>query len=85
MTKGEYRVGIKFNPSGSSVVDEIKDKACDLIDLIDAIYGGSGDDLDDKKANIRANEIARLKSLAMDAIEEGAMWAVKAATKQRPE
>ena len=35
-TKGEYRVGTTFNPSASGLVDEIKRKAADLIDLIDS-------------------------------------------------
>ena len=35
MTKGEYRVGYKFNPSNSSMVEEIKLRAADLIDLIE--------------------------------------------------
>ena len=73
MTKGEYRVGYKFNPSNSSMVEEIKLRAADLIDLIEGIpqHPLLGCDA----------EIMRLKALAQTAIEEGAMWAVKAATK----
>jgi hypothetical protein len=71
MTLGEYRVGISFNPSKNPAVDEIKRAAADLIDLIDDIKSG-----DDSK------EIPRLKALAMTHIEDAAMWAVKAATKQ---
>ena len=72
-TKGEYRVGITFNPSASSVVDEIKRKAADLIDLIESIPS----DRDSE----RGNEAGRLKALAQTEIETAAMWAVKAATK----
>lgn len=68
-TKGEYRVGISFNPSADPNVDAIKAQAAGLIDLINALPSQDG-------------EQGRLKALAMSAIEEGAMWAVKAATKQ---
>lgn len=34
MTEGEYRVGIGFNPSADNMVDQIKLKTADLIDLI---------------------------------------------------
>jgi hypothetical protein len=69
-TKGEYRVGIGFNPSGDPVVQQVKRMAADLIDYIDAIEdSGEG-------------EIRRLKAEAQTAVEGGAMWAVKAATKE---
>ena len=70
MTRGEYRVGISFNPSNDSTVSKIKRAAADLIDLIDSI---------DDKSNL--GEIVRLKSLAQTEVESAAMWAVKAATK----
>ena len=70
MTKGEYRVGVDFNPSGSPVVDAIKATAAKLIDQIELLPDhGEG-------------EIKRLKAEAQTAIEDGAMWAVKAATKK---
>lgn len=72
MNKGEYRVGINFNPSGDSAVDFIKAKAASLINDIDGIHNEVGD----------PDEIARLKELAMTAVEEAAMWAVKAVTKR---
>lgn len=68
MTKGEYRVGINFNPSHDDHVGLIKKAAANLIDLIETIPA----DTEDRP---------RLKALAQTAIEEGAMWAVKAATK----
>lgn len=34
MTEGEYRVGIGFNPSADNMVDQIKLKTAELIDLI---------------------------------------------------
>jgi hypothetical protein len=64
---GEDRVRITFNPSSVGEVDQIKQKAADLINFIDALPAPAG-------------ETIRLKALAMTAIEEGAMWAVKAAT-----
>ena len=74
-TMGEYRVGAEFNPSGSGFVAEIKQAAADLIDLIERIPSPQP---------TSANEIARLKALAQTAVEESAMWAVKAATKPEP-
>ena len=74
MTKGEYRVGITFNPSANEMVDTIKRQAADMIDLIERIPGS-------EMRDIRGSEVGRLKALAQTAIEEGAMWAVKAATK----
>ena len=74
MTKGEYRVGIDFNPSSDDMVGKIKRAAADLIDLIETISGYEMQDL-------RGNEVGRLKALAQTHIEDAAMWAVKAATK----
>lgn len=77
-TKGEYRVGITFNPSASGLVDELKRKAADLIDMIEdiAVPPAINDD-----EQLRSAEICRLKALAQTAAEDAAMWAVKAATK----
>lgn len=74
MSKGEYRVGTTFNPSASGMVDQIKSKAAELIDLIDTIPS-------DRESE-RGNEAGRLKALAQTEIESAAMWAVKAATKR---
>jgi hypothetical protein len=73
MTKGEYRVGIDFNPSHSGYVTGIKVAAAQFIDLIEQL------------PNKDIPEVGRLKALAQTAIEEGAMWAVKAATKKPQE
>jgi hypothetical protein len=70
MTKGEYRVGVDFNPSKNPTVDKLKEAAAELIDLISEI--------DDQGEN----EIKRLKALAATEIESAAMWATKAATKK---
>lgn len=68
MTKGEYRVGIDFNPSKDDLVGRIKRAAADFIDLIEEVPASFA-------------ERSRLKAMAQTAIEEGAMWGVKAATK----
>ena len=77
MTKGKYRVGINFNPSGDDLVGQIKKQAAKLIDLIETIPGS-------QERGMQGAEIGRAKSIAQTAIEDGAMWAVKAATKQEP-
>lgn len=66
-TLGERRVVHDFNASGDSAVDDLKGQGARLIDAIAAIPDGNG-------------ECPRWKSLAMTAIEEGTMYAVKAAT-----
>ncbi len=73
MTRGEYRVGITFNPSNDDMVGKIKRAAADLIDLIETITTSGGGD--------QYNEVTRLKLLAQTEVESAAMWAVKAATK----
>jgi hypothetical protein len=70
MSLGEDRVRIKFNPSDDSLVSQFKQKAAELIDLCErGRLDGSAD-----------KEHQRLWSLAQTAFEDGAMWAVKAAT-----
>ena len=69
-TEGEYRVGVSFNPSNSSAVDEIKRKTAELIDLMVAFSGN------------RNAAGAREAAIAATAYEDACMWAVKAATKQ---
>lgn len=63
-TTGEFRVRTKFNPDNHSVVDQIKQKTAELIDLCEALKG----------------QDSRLAEKAMDGYEDAAMWAVKAAT-----
>jgi len=64
ITIGEERVRTKFNPSADSVVDKIKQKSAELIDLCEMLKSRD----------------ARLASLAQTHYEDAAMWAVKAAT-----
>ncbi len=77
LSKGEYRVGVSFNPSKDQMVDDIKAAAANFIDLVEEI---SSD-----RASEVGNERGRLKALAQTAIEDAAMWAVKAQTKKENE
>lgn len=78
-TRGQWRVGATFNPSASSLVDEIKQTAAKLIDLIDQIDFGAH--RPDGMEPETASERARLKALAQTHVETAAMFAVKAVTK----
>ena len=71
MSLGEDRVRVKFNPSADSLVDQIKQKSAELINLC----AQNQDGLD--------VEATRLWSLAMTHYEDAAMWAVKAATSNK--
>jgi hypothetical protein len=73
MTIGEDRVRVKFNPSADGLVDQIKQKSAELIDLCEALRTMAPNAPTDK-------ELQRLVSLAQTSFEEAAMWAVKAAT-----
>jgi hypothetical protein len=64
MTVGEDRVRVKFNPSANTLVDQIKQKTAELIDICETL---------------KAHD-PRLASLAMTHYETAAMWATKAAT-----
>lgn len=63
-TLGQTRVRVSFNPSTDSVVDQIKQKTAELIDLCETLKP-----LD-----------PRLASIAQTEYESAAHWAVKAAT-----
>lgn len=73
-TLGEKRVRVEFNVNNDEYIHLLKQKSAELINLIDqaANYPGWEDET--------LREWLRLKALAMTSIEEGAMWAVKAAT-----
>ena len=66
-TVGEIRVRTQFNPNNNSVVDEIKQKTAELINLCETLKSLDG----------------RLASMAQTDYEAAAMWAVKAATTQK--
>lgn len=73
-TLGERRVRVDFNTTKDDYVGLLKEKSAELIDIIDK--AANNPRWDDETLG----EWKRLKSLAMTSIEEGAMWAVKAAT-----
>lgn len=70
-TLGESRVRTTFNPSDDSNVQNIKERAAEFINYVD------------NNIEVTDGESARLKALALTAIEEAAMWAVKGATIQK--
>lgn len=63
-TIGEKRVRTSFNPSTNGIVDIIKQKTAELINLCEELK----------------EKDARLAALAQTEYETAAMWAVKAAT-----
>lgn len=67
-TTGQVRVRHTFNPSDNRVVDQIKKKTAELIDICEALRHGDN------------NDVARCATIAEQVYEEAAMWAVKAAT-----
>jgi len=78
MTKGEARVRRNFNNLERQDVASIKNDVAMLIDFCE-------DGIKTVKENnnltdVQKGETIRLWSLAQTAYEEGAMWAVKAAT-----
>lgn len=86
-TIGEARVRTSFNVSGDSVVDQIKKKSAELIDLVQGVKNDDG--VAPENVALSAHEYRekmaekhRLISLAQTSYEEAAMWAVKAATWQ---
>jgi hypothetical protein len=80
---GEQRVRVSFNPSEQSVVDSIKQKTADLIDIMQAVRNTEGSTTYESTPEVKqakSGEKFRLIALAQTAYEEAAMWAVKAAT-----
>lgn len=80
---GERRVRTTFNPANNGIVDKIKQKSAELIDICAAIKH------EDVQMLLKMNQPSfeavygekhRLLALAQTAYEEAAMWAVKAAT-----
>lgn len=82
-TLGEARVRTDFNVSGSGVVDTIKQKTAELINVLQAIRNDEVSKTYEKSPEVKqelSGEKLRLISLAQTTFEEAAMWAVKAAT-----
>lgn len=70
-TLGEYRVRTQFNPSQEALVDQLKQKYAELIDLLAGYRAGVARD---------DAETQRVVAQAMTVTEDAAMWAVKAVT-----
>lgn len=71
-TLGESRVRTSFNPSADSKVDIIKQRAAELIDIIN--------EYECPEHCENPSEFRRLQALAMTHVEDAAMWGVKALT-----
>ena len=69
MTLGQERVRLYFNPGGNPLVEEIKRKTAELIDLCNTQRQEPGPE-----------EKQRLFSSAMTDYEKASMWATKAIT-----
>lgn len=73
LSLGESRVRTQFNPSLEGLVDQIKQKTAELINLVNSIHNANYDPLQNA-------EMARIRALAMTEYESAAHWAVKTAT-----
>jgi len=71
---GEEIVRTSFNPSANSVVDQIKQKTAELINLVNELA-----EKEDQKEDSNF-EVVRLSERAIDSFEVACMLAVKAAT-----
>lgn len=68
-TYGEKAVGLAFNPSGMSAVDECKAEFAAAIDRMNHLRGQS-----------ISGEVQRMTEYAIEAAQVAQMWAVKALT-----
>ncbi|MEY1029856.1 hypothetical protein [Providencia stuartii] len=66
---GQKLVGISFNPSSLSAVDEAKQKSAEIIDLVR-----------DSMESATSEEALMIHNEAMRRIVDAQMWAVKAIT-----
>lgn len=69
LTFGKKAVGLLFNPSNDSIVDNFKVKFADLIDEAHAVRETSDDP-----------EVKRMASIAITELQTAQMWIVKAVT-----
>lgn len=68
---GQKAVGITFNPGGNPLVNAIKEKAAEYIDVLDI-----------QRQLTTNGEIKRQLSIAITEAQTSQMWAVKAVTWQ---
>ncbi|ASD52769.1 hypothetical protein [Flavobacterium phage V157] len=69
LTIGEKRVKAELNPSKNELVDQIKNKSAELINLLEQMRGLPHESSQEKQ---------RLISIAQTEIESACMWGVKA-------
>lgn len=67
LTLGQKRVKAEFNPEKDNTVDQIKNKAAELIDLLETL-----------RETTATGERHRIISLAQTNVETAAMYGVKA-------
>ena len=72
LTFGQKAVGLRFNPSGDSHVEDVKQLYAHVIDKMNALRNTA-------QAN-GEHEKARLASIAITEAQGAQMWAVKAIT-----
>jgi len=75
ITLGEQRVRTSFNPSNDSLVDQVKQKTAELINLMQQFK----DDTFAQSGPLNSEKF-RLIAIAQTEYESAAMWAVKAVT-----
>lgn len=71
-TLGQKRVKAEFNPAKNDLVDQIKNKSAELIDLLESMRESGS------QAEKLSGEKHRLIAIAQTEIETGCMFAVKA-------
>lgn len=82
-TFGEKRIRVSFNPSKDNIVDKIKTKYAELIDLLEEHRRNVQKEYESQPisyAQSYPNQTMRLISEAQTSAEVAAMWAVKAVT-----
>ena len=74
LSYGQAAVGVNFNPGGNPVVNDIKHRFADLIDIMHSL-----------RAEAASPEAKRLASVAITEAQTAQMWAIKAITWTDPE
>ena len=74
-TLGQKRVKAEFNPAKNDLVDQIKNKSAELIDLIEKLRT---QDANGNATDLLSGEKARVISIAQTEIEGACHFAVKA-------
>ena len=71
-TLGQKRVKAEFNPAKNDLVDQIKNKSAELIDLVEQLR------VNPKDGDTVSSEKHRIISIAQTEIETACMYGVKA-------